>query len=557
MSDRIPDPANAPPGGGTLHSASAVMAAGTVVSRLTGFVRAALIFAAIGKSLDADLFTQANTIPNSLYILVAGGVLNVVLVPQLVRSMRNDPDGGQAYAGRILSLAIVVLASATVALTLAVPLLARVAFDANLFSPELSPQLETAHDLMRYCMPQVFFYGVFVLLGQMLNARQRFGPMMWAPIVNNVVACAVLVAFIVLHGQSSGADGFTPDQELLLGLGSTLGVVLQTLVLLPYLRAAGVPLRLRFDFRGTGLGHTMKLGLWTVGFVILNQVAFFVVSRIATGSSVTAALEGGPSAGVTVYQNAFLVTQVPHAIVTVSLVTATMPLLSRLAADGDRAGMRREMTSTLRLVLTAIVPFAAVLACLGQPLAGFLFGFGAGDDTRVIGLTVSAFAPGLVLFTVHYLLLRGFYADEDTRTPFFIQLVLAATNIGAALAYTSGAPTGRIAMLLALAYASAYLVGSVTSGLLLSRRLGAAMLSRSMLVFFLRLAVATAASAGAMLAVSSLLQRLGPPAQGPLPSLLLLATAGLAGAIVFVAAAWTVRLREVSSLIGAITGRLR
>jgi putative peptidoglycan lipid II flippase len=532
------------------------MAAGTVVSRLTGFARAALIIAAIGKALDADLFTQANTIPNSLYILVAGGVLNVVLVPQLVRSMRNDPDGGQAYAGRILSLTVIVLAIATAALVLAVPLLARIAFDADLFSAELSAQRESAYDLMRYCMPQVFFYGVFVLLGQMLNARQRFGPMMWAPIVNNLVGCGVLGAYIALHGSTNESSGFTASQELLLGVGSTMGVVLQTLVLVPYLRAAGVPLRLRFDFRGTGLGHTLRLGLWTVGFVILNQVAFFVVSRIATGSSVTAALEGGESAGVTVYQNAFLVTQVPHAIITVSLVTATMPLLSRLAADGDRAGMRREISTTLRLVLTAIVPFAVVLACLGRPIAGFLFGYGVDGGVEVIGLTISAFAPGLVLFTVHYLLLRGFYADEDTRTPFLVQIGLAAANIGAALAYTRGAPPDRIAMLLALAYGTAYLVGSLTSGLVLSHRLGT-IFGRSMVVFLLRLAVASGAAAGAMLAVSWYLQEQGPQAEGPLPSLVLATTAGLAGALVYVVAAWAVRLREVGSLIGAVTGRLR
>jgi putative peptidoglycan lipid II flippase len=538
----------------SLLSASALMAAGTVLSRLTGFVRAALIIAAIGKALNADLFTQANTIPNSLYILVAGGVLNVVLVPQLVRSMRNDPDGGSAYAGRILTLTVLVLAVTTVALIVAVPLLARVAFDADLFSAPLSAQRESAYDLMRYCMPQVFFYGVFVLLGQMLNARQRFGPMMWAPIANNLVACAVLGAYIGLHGSTSGADGFTASQELLLGIGSTVGVVVQTLVLIPYLRAAGVSLRPRFDFRGTGLSHTLRLGLWTVGFVILNQVAFFVVSRIATGSSVTAATEGTEAAGVTVYQNAFLVTQVPHAIITVSLVTATMPMLSRLAADGDRAGMRREITSTLRVVLTAIVPFAVVLACLGEPIAGFLFGYGEADGLDVIGSTISAFAPGLVLFTVHYLLLRGFYADEDTRTPFLIQIGLAATNIAAALAYTSGAPTDRVATLLALAYATAYLVGALTSVVVLTRRLGP-IFDRPTLVFLLRLGAATAAAAAVMLAVAELLREQGPDGQGPLSSLVVAATAGLAGAATYIGAARLVRLREVGALIGAVLGR--
>ena len=555
MSHRAAGPATAAPRS-SLLTASAVMAAGTVLSRLTGFARAALLVAAIGAALDADLFTQANTIPNSLYILVAGGMLNVVLVPQLVRSMRNDPDGGLAYAGRIFTLTVLVLVAATIVLTLAVPLLARIAFDAELFTPELSAQRESAYDLMRYCMPQVFFYGVFVLLGQMLNARERFGPMMWAPILNNLVACAVLGAYIALHGSTRGTDGFTTEQELLLGLGSTLGVLMQALVLIPYLRAAGIGLRLRFDFRGAGLGHTLRLGLWTIGFVILNQVAFFVVSRIATGSSIDAAVGAGEAAGATVYQTAFLVTQVPHAIITVSLVTATMPLISRLAADGDRDGMRREISTTLRLVLTAIVPFAAVLACLGRPIATVLFGYGEADAADVIGTTISAFAPGLVLFTVHYLLLRGFYAAEDTRTPFLIQIGLAVTNIGAAIAYTYGAPPSRVAMLLALAYASAYLVGSLTSSLVLSRRIGS-LFGASMLLFLARLAVATAAASAVMLAVSRVLQDLGPEAEGPLPSLLLAATAGVAGALAYVVAAWLVRLREVGSLLGAVTGRLR
>lgn len=552
MSHRAPAPAGVR---SRLLSASLFMALGTVLSRLTGFLRAALILAAIGKSLNADVFTQANTIPNSLYILVAGGIFNVVLVPQLVRSMRNDADGGHAYASRVLTLGLLVLGVATVVLVACVPLLARLAFDNDLFTADLSAQRDSAYALMRYCMPQVFFYGAFVLVGQMLNARERFGPMMWAPILNNVIACSVLVAYIALYGRSDAADGFSSDQELLLGVGSSVGVLAQALILIPYVRAAGIRLRPRFDFRGVGLGHTLRLAVWTFGFVILNQVAFFVISRIAVGSSITAAQEGGEASGATVYQSAFLIIQVPHAIITVSLVTATMPLLSRLAADGDTAGVREEIVRTMRLVLTAVVPFGVLLACLGQPIARSLFGYGDADTT-VIGQTITAFAPGLVLFTLHYLLLRGFYATEDTRTPFFVQIGLATTNVGAALGFTAGAAPEHVAALLALSYALAYLVGVLSSGTLLSRRVGR-LLDRAMLLFGLQLLLAGGAAAGCMLGLVRVLERYGAPAESVGPALAMSAIAGLGGAFAYVVVARLTQLPEMRSLLATVLRRVR
>ena len=535
-----------------LLSASAVMAAGTVVSRATGFLRAVLLLAVIGKSLDADLFTQANTLPNSLYILVAGGVFNVVLVPQLVRSMKNDADGGAAYANRVLTLGLLVLAGATAVLLLAVPLLAHVAFPTSLFDAELDAQRESAYSLMRYCMPQVFFYGAFVLVGQLLNARQRFGPMMWAPIVNNVVACAVLATYLGLYGASNGSDGFMTSQEALLGVGSTVGIAAQAAVLIPYARAAGLRLRPRFDFRGVGLGHTLRLGMWTLLFVIVNQITYLIVTRVAVDSATDAALDGGEAAGVTVYQTAFLITQTPHAIITVSLVTATMPLLSRLSADDDVGQVRSEILSTLRYALCAIVPIAAALACLGQPLATVLFSHGSlTGDTAVIGQTIIAFAPGLVLLTVHYLMLRGFYAAEDTRTPFLVQVVLGATNIAGAVLFTSAAPPGRIAMLLALAYAAAYLVGVAISGTLLSRRIGA-LLDARVLGFLARLTAAASGAAAVMLGSRYLLQRAGLQLDQAADAAVILGAAGLCGTGTYLVAARVLKIREVSSLLAVI-----
>ena len=178
------------------------MAAGTVVSRLSGFVRNALLAAALGSQLHADVFTIANTIPNMLYILLAGGVFNAVLVPQLVRAMKNDPDGGDGYTNRIITLAALFLAGVTAVLVIAAPLLMRLFLDGSFFTPELAAQRESVIDFARYCLPQVFFYGMFVLVGQVLNARGSFGPMMWAPIANNVISVAVLA----LPDPSAGRD---------------------------------------------------------------------------------------------------------------------------------------------------------------------------------------------------------------------------------------------------------------------------------------------------------------------------------------------------------------
>src|SRR6476660_7307437 len=204
------------------------MAAGTIFSRLRGFVRGILLAAALGVGLHADVFNIANTVPNMLYILLAGGVVNAVLVPPLVRAMKDDPDGGEAYTNRIITLAGLFLAVVTVLLVIAAPLLMRLFLDPKFFTPELAAQRDSVIAFARYCLPQVFFYGMFVLVGQVLNSRGRFGPMMWAPIANNVVSMVVLVVYIGVFGtHSTGA--FSTGEELLLGLGSTAGIALQFL----------------------------------------------------------------------------------------------------------------------------------------------------------------------------------------------------------------------------------------------------------------------------------------------------------------------------------------
>ena len=193
-----PDPPTSPTGADfgppdpSIVRSSALMSLGTLLSRATGYARSILLVSAIGLQLHADLFTVANTIPNAIYILVAGGVLNAVLVPQLVRTMRDDADGGQAYANRVFTLVGGGLIIVTILLVLAAPWLIRLYAPGEIYQPELVEQRQSLEAFARLCLPQVVFYGLYVLVGQVLNARGRFGPMMFAPIANNVIACATL-----------------------------------------------------------------------------------------------------------------------------------------------------------------------------------------------------------------------------------------------------------------------------------------------------------------------------------------------------------------------------
>ncbi|WP_372735238.1 murein biosynthesis integral membrane protein MurJ, partial [Nocardioides sp.] len=446
---------------------SAVMAAGTVVSRMSGYVRSILLAAALGNLLHADVFTIANTVPNTLYLLLAGGIFNAVLVPQLVRAAKNDADRGEAYTNRVITLAALFLGIVTIALVAGAPLVMELYLNPG-WPPEAR---DSAIDLARYCLPQVFFYGMYVLVGQILNAHGRFGPMMWAPIANNVIAVSMLATYLVVFGADDPrAGGYTMSREALLGIGSTLGIVAQFVILVPFLRAAGVRVRPRFDFVGTGLSKTLRLGVWTLLFVIVNQIAYTVVVRLASGGTAAGGTEG---TGYAVYSSAFLIMMVPHSVITVSLATAILPGLSRRAASEDLPGMGALLAGTLRTALVVVIPVAAILPIVAPALARVLFGYGAAAPfVQNYVPSLALFGPGLVVFTTHYFMLRGFYALEQTRTVFFIQCAVAATNIVAAVILVGATSDRDTSPALVGAYTAAYLVGAGLSTIVLRRHLG-------------------------------------------------------------------------------------
>ncbi len=454
-------PAVTRPSSRRLLSATAIMAAGTLASRVLGLVRVVLAAWLLGtNSRQADIFSVATTVPNSLYFLFAGGALNTVLVPQLVRAVKNDPDGGEAYTNRVMTAFLMLVGGIALILVLAARVVAWVYSDAGWHTPELQAHFDSMVLLTALCLPQVFFYGAFFLGGQVLNARDAFGPMMWAPIANNLVQVLVLATYAGVWGSKVDTSApFTTSQALVLGLGSVLGIATQVGVLVPFLRRVGFRYRPRFDLRHTGLGHTFHLAKWTLGFVALNQVALLVVTKLATSATA-----GGSGAGMTTYNNANLLWVLPHSLITVGLATAILPSLSRMAAEQQEDAVRTELTSALRMATTALVPVALLYLTIGVPIAEMAFrGPSKGGD--LVGWTLVMFAVGLVPFSLQYLVLRGYYAYEDTRSTFFLQMLITALNAGLALLLVKVVAPGPnwVAPMLALSYTIAYVIGLVLS----------------------------------------------------------------------------------------------
>jgi putative peptidoglycan lipid II flippase len=411
----------------------------------------------------------------------------------------------------------------------------------------------------RFCLPQVFFYGVFTLVSQVLNARGRFSPPMYAPIANNLVAIFVFLSFLVVAGPAAAQSGtLTPQQTAWLGLGSTVAVATQALLLIPFMRASGYRWRPRFDWRGWGLGKTGGLALWTLGLLAANQVSFIVHSRLATTANVLAQAEGLPSAGITTYQKAYLIFFLPHSIVTVSLVTALLPGLSRVAAAGQLATFSRVLTDSMRTVTALTVPITAVMMPLSPILAAVLFGFGAAnrESAFVVGYTVIGMLIGLVPFSVYFILLRGWYSLEDTRTPFYLSLVLNTINVALSILLFELAPTALKVPAIGLAFGLTYWLMMPIAWPILSRRSHGLHTRSTWVAVFTMLLAGSATVLVTLLSYRGLEQVLAGAWDSRLSLLGVLVVASLLGLVVYVAAARALRIREVSAAMRLVRSRV-
>ncbi|MFJ7767716.1 murein biosynthesis integral membrane protein MurJ [Streptomyces sp. NPDC097107] len=537
--------------GGLLKS-SAVMAAGTMVSRLTGFVRSALIVSALGVGLLGDTFQVAYQLPTMIYILTVGGGLNSVFVPQLVRAMKEDDDGGEAFANRLLTLVMVALGALTVITVFAAPLLIRMLSNPVASDPAAN---EVAITFVRYFLPSIFFMGLHVVMGQILNARGRFGAMMWTPVLNNIVIIVTLGMFIWVYGtaENSGmkVTSIPPEGERLLGIGVLLGLIVQALAMIPYLRETGFRIRPRFDWKGHGLGKAVTLAKWTVLFVLANQAGAMIVIQLSTAAGKASPVDG---TGFAAYANAQLIWGLPQAIITVSLMAALLPRISRSASENDGGAVRDDISQGLRTTAVAIVPVSFGFVALGIPMCTLMFGSSGTSEATNMGFMLMAFGLGLVPYSVQYVVLRAFYAYEDTRTPFYNTVIVAAVNATAAGLCYFLLPARWAVVGMAASYGLAYVIGVGIAWRRLRKRLGGDLDGARVLRTYARLCIASVPAAllsgAACYAISRAL------GQGVLGSFAALLAGGLLLFGVFFVAARRMRIEEVNSLVGMVRGRL-
>lgn len=454
-----------------LGRSTTVMAAGTAVSRVLGVARAAVLAAAIGvNAAGASAFGVANWLPNMLYMLIAGGVLNAVLVPQVVRAYRSDK--GQEYVDRLLTVSIALLLAVTVLLTAAAPLIVRLAA-----SDREADFIPLATSFAIWCIPQVFFYGLYTLLGQVLNARGSFGPYMWAPVVNNVVSIVGFGVFIAVYGRYA-ADGalseptsWGPAPIALLGGTATVGIMAQALVLVFPLRRIGFRFRPRWDWRQAGLSTAGRVAGWTFAALAAGQVGILVVTRITTAAGQVSG-HAPDVANNVAYNNAFTIFMLPHSLVTVSLLTAMFTRLSAHAADGDTSAVRRDVSVGIRSVGVFTVIATAVIAVLALPLVRVTLPTTSPAVAGSLAPVIVALTAGLAALGAWSLVQRVNYAYEDARGLFWIQVAMAGVVAVGALVGSVVLAVRWWTAAASAAIALSYVVGAVWGGVMVRRRLG-------------------------------------------------------------------------------------
>jgi putative peptidoglycan lipid II flippase len=440
------------------------MALGTLASRGTGFLRTLVLAYVLGVASISNAYINANTLPNAVYDLMLGGILTSVVVPLLVNAAKRDADGGEAYDQRMFTLATVALAALTLVATLAAGLLVDLYAHAITYPPERHLMVIFAF----FFIPQIFFYGVSSLAGGVLNARGHFAAPMWTPVINNIVVIVVLLLFIAIGGTGSTAASITSSQVLLLGFGTTLGIVVQTAALVPFLRRAGFRWHPRFDFRRDEVAEIMRMAAPLFGYILTTQVSFLVVQNVANAAWKHAVYDGPPT-----YSYAWQLFQMPYAIVGISVITALLPRMSAHASERRFGEVKRDFSGGVRLSAVIVVPGALFLLVLGAPFAEALLGYGSltANEAKYIGLVFGIFSLGLVPYMMFQLMLRVFYAMHDSKTPMFIGVAVMAVNIAISLYSLAALPSGHVMEGVAAAFGAANLMGTIAAWRILSRRM--------------------------------------------------------------------------------------
>ncbi|GII60637.1 hypothetical protein Skr01_07220 [Sphaerisporangium krabiense] len=530
--------------------AGAIMAAGTMVSRVTGFVRTMMLAYAIGTAAMGDAYNAAYAIPYGILDLLLLGVLSSVMVPMIVKAQQRDPDGGRAYEQRLMTVVMLMLVVVAVVAVLAAPLLI------DLYTTDWAPdsdEFRVAVLLARFILPQLAFFGVGAVAGAILNTRDRFAAPMWAPVVNNLVVIAVLLTFALVTGHAGGDVAQVTDAQLaLLGLGTTAGIVAQAVVLVVSLRRAGFSCRPRFDVRNARLGEMARMGVWTVGYAVITQLGFMLTTNLSSSAG-----DQAPGHGITPYTFAFQLFQLPYGVVGVSVITAMLPRMSRAAGEGRLDLVRDEFQSGVPLISAVMVPMSSLLMILGPAITVPIYAHGATtvDDAVYIGNVLQVYGLALMPFTIFQVLLRVFYSFGDTRTPVLVGGGTTALYAVLMITLYFVLPARYVVMGLAFAYAIAYAVGAVVAWTLARHRvrgLGGWSIGSALTRMY------WSSLPGAVLALASvwIAQRLfGAP--GFSNALISLVVGGGLGMLLYLGIAHRVRICEVGSIVGLVAGRAR
>ena len=532
--------------GGSLGRSALVMAVGTALSRLTGLGRlvAAAFALGVAESRLADSYNIANTMPNVIYELVLGGVLTSIFIPVLVEQLRTrSEDEAWEAVSSLVTTALTVLVGVSVAAVLAAPLVIKL-FTMRLSGSQAAEQQELATFFLRFFAPQILLYGYAAVAAGLLNAHNRFAVPMFAPILNNLVVIGVFLAFaaLVQGTPTAGSVNASLSQKLLLAAGTTAGVGAMAVAHWPYVRRLPGRLRATFQFRHPAVRKLARLSTGTFGYVVTNQVAFAIALVLANG------IQGGPTA----YFTAFTFFQLPYGIAAVSIMTALVPTLSGQYVDGDTDGFRARTAGGLRAMALLMIPATAAYLVLSRPLIRTLLEHGVmqAESSRLVASTLDMLALGLLPFSTFLLLLRAFYARQDTKTPMLINLIGNAAYLAFSFAlYPAFDVRG-----LGLAHTLCYVLAAAMAAVVLRRRIGGLEEGHTARELA-KITVASAVSAATMvLAVWAVSSWIGP---GDLRALVQLALGGVAGALSFLAAARALGVEDLSLLTRLLPRRGR
>ena len=437
------------------------MAIATLLSRITGFIRTVLIGAALGAPV-ASAFNTANTLPNLITEIVLGSVLTALVVPVLVRAEKEDPDRGARFIRQLFTLALTLLTVVTIAAVAAAPWLTR-----TMLEDDGKVNVVQSTSFAYLLLPQIFFYGMFALFMAILNTKEHFRPGAWAPVANNIVSIVVLALYMAVPGALDPATpaSVSNPHVMLLGVGTTLGVVVQCAIMLPAIRRLGIDLRPLW-----GIDERLKSFGWMaaaiIAYVAVSQLGYVVTTRIASAAD---------SAAPFIYQQHWMLLQVPYGVIGVTLLTAIMPRLSRNAADGDDRAVVRDLTLATKLTFIALIPIIVFMTALGPDIGHGLFAYRDFnvEHARILGLAISFSAFTLIPYALVMLHLRVFYAREEAWTPTFIIAGITATKVVLSLVTPMIAvSTSSVVIPLAAANGFGFIAGAVIGAFLLRRKLG-------------------------------------------------------------------------------------